>query len=70
MRIALGTAGVPTIVPTRRRRARLSLFDDPLLGNSALARLANASYQMVIAGTSYWERLYPHPALLGPKGDD
>ena len=26
----------------------LSLFDDPILGNSALDRLANASYQIVI----------------------
>ena len=25
----------------------LSLFDDPILGNSALDRLANASYQVV-----------------------
>ena len=31
----------------------LSLFDDPILGNSALDRLANASYQIVIEGTSY-----------------
>ena len=28
----------------------LSLFDDPILGNSALDRLANASYQIVIEG--------------------
>ena len=35
----------------------LSLFDDPILGNSALDRLANASYQIVIEGTSYRERL-------------
>ncbi len=38
----------------------LSLFDDPILGNSALDRLANASYQIVIEGTSYRERLSPH----------
>ena len=31
----------------------LSLFDDPILGNSALDRLANASYQIVIEGASY-----------------
>lgn len=38
----------------------LSLFNDPILGNSALDRLANASYQIVIEGTSYRERLAPH----------
>ena len=30
----------------------LSLFDDPILGNSALDRPANASFQAVIEGTS------------------
>jgi len=38
----------------------LGLFDDPVLGNSALDRLANASYQIVIEGTSHRERLSPH----------
>lgn len=38
----------------------LGLFDDPILGNSALDRLANASYQIIIEGTSYRERLSPH----------
>lgn len=38
----------------------LGLFDDPILGNSALDRLANASYQIVIEGTSYRQRLSPH----------
>ena len=42
----------------------LGLFDDPILGNSALDRLANASYQIVIEGQSYRERLSPHKALL------
>lgn len=36
------------------------LFEDAVLGNSALDRLANASYQIVIEGTSYRERLSPH----------
>ena len=45
----------------------LSLFDDPMLGNSALDRLANASYQIVIKGTSYRERLFPHQRLMAPK---
>ena len=48
----------------------LSLFDDPILGNSALDRLANASYQIVIAGASCRERLSPHRVLPGAKGGD
>ena len=48
----------------------LGLFDDPVLGNSALDRLANASYQIVIQGDSYRERLSPHRALLGTEGGD
>ena len=43
----------------------LSIFDDPILGNSALDRLANASYQIVIEGSSYRERQSPHRKLLG-----
>lgn len=39
----------------------LGLFDDPILGNSALDRLAHASYQVVIEGASYRERLAPKP---------
>ena len=35
-------------------------LDDAILGNSALDRLANASYQITIEGTSYRERLSPH----------
>ena len=42
----------------------LGLFDDPILGNSALDRLANASYQIVIEGSSYRERLSPHRLVL------
>jgi DNA replication protein DnaC len=38
----------------------LGLFDDAILGNSALDRLANTSYQIVIEGTSYRERQSPH----------
>ena len=45
----------------------LGLFDDPILGNSALDRLANASYQIVIEGQSFRERLSPHRALLDRK---
>ena len=43
----------------------LSLFDNPMLGNSTLDRLANASYQIVIEGSSYREKLSPHRKLLG-----
>ena len=34
----------------------LGLFDDPILGNSALDRLANASYQIVIEGQGRGQR--------------
>jgi DNA replication protein DnaC len=37
----------------------LMLFDDPLLGNSALDRLANAAHQVVIDGPSYRAKLAP-----------
>jgi DNA replication protein DnaC len=37
----------------------LALFDDPILGNSALDRLANAAHQIVIEGSSYRVRLAP-----------
>ena len=46
----------------------LSLIDVPILGNSALDRLTNASYQIVIEDTSYRERLSPHRALLSNEG--
>ena len=45
----------------------LGLFDDPILGNSALDPLANSSYQIVIDGESYRQRLSPHRALLEQK---
>ena len=48
----------------------LSLFDDSILGNSALDRLANASFQIVIDGASYREKLSPHRKLLGDRGGD
>jgi len=38
----------------------LGLFEDSILGNSALDRLANSSYQIIIEGASYRERLSPH----------
>ena len=36
------------------------LFDHAILGNSAQDRLINASYQIVIEGSSYREKLSPH----------
>jgi DNA replication protein DnaC len=42
----------------------LSLFADPMLGNSALDRLANNAYQVVIEGQSYRRRLSPHLRLI------
>ena len=45
----------------------LSLFDDPILGNSAVDRLSNASYQIAIEGNSYREKLSPHRKLLSDK---
>jgi len=43
----------------------LGLFDDPILGNSALDRLANAAHQVVIEGPSYRARLAPKYRLAG-----
>ena len=37
----------------------LALFDDPLLGNSALDRLANAAHQIVMDGPSYRAKRAP-----------
>ena len=37
----------------------LGLFDDAILANSALDRLANAAHQVVIEGSSYRARLAP-----------
>jgi DNA replication protein DnaC len=48
------------ITSNRTAEEWLGLFDDPILGNSALDRLANASYQIVIDGSSYQQRLSPH----------
>ena len=53
--------------PRTARRAGVARRD-PILGNSALDRLANASYQIVIEGESYRQRLSPHRALLRRPG--
>lgn len=43
----------------------LGLFDDPILGNSALGRLANGAHQVVIEGPSYRAKLAPRIAEGG-----
>jgi DNA replication protein DnaC len=40
----------------------LGLFDDPILGNSALDRLAHGAHQVVIDGSSYRAKLAPRTA--------
>ena len=37
----------------------VALFDDPILGNSALDRLANGAHQLVIEGESYRRKKEP-----------
>jgi DNA replication protein DnaC len=37
----------------------LGLFDDPILGNSALDRLAHGAHQVIIEGSSYRAKLAP-----------
>lgn len=44
----------------------LGLFDDPILANSALDRLANGAYQVVLDGPSYRAKLAPRL----PEGGD
>ena len=71
-KLIIGRHRVSSFVITSNRAVEewLSLFDDPILGNSALDRLANASYQIVIEGASYREKLSPHRKLLGDRGGD
>jgi hypothetical protein len=42
----------------------VALFDDPILANSALDRLAHRSQQLVIEGESYRKRTSPHARRL------
>ena len=67
-----GRHRVSSFVITSNRAVEewLSLFDDPILGNSALDRLANASFQIVLEGAIYRVKLSPHRKLLGGKGGD
>ena len=70
--LIIGRHRVSSFIITSNRAVEewLSLFDDPILGNSALDRLANASFQIVIEGASYREKLSPHRKLLGDRGGD
>ncbi len=43
------------------------LIENPILGSSSLDRLADASFQIVIEGSSYRDRRSPHRALFGIK---
>jgi hypothetical protein len=45
--------------PDTQRERHHDVFDDPILGNSALDRLANAAHQLVLDGPSYRARLAP-----------
>lgn len=47
----------------------LGLFDDPILGNSALDRLAHGAHQLVLEGPSYRARLAPK-ARRQPRAAD
>ena len=44
----------------------LRFFDDPILGNSALDRLANASYQIVIEGRKLSRKAFAPSEAVGP----
>ena len=46
----------------------LGLFDDPILGNSALDRLANGAHQLVLEGPSYRAKLAPKHREHGTGG--
>ena len=52
------------------RLRKLLAFGNVFVEAMRLDRLANASYQIVIEGTSYRERLSPHRTLLSAKGGD
>ena len=56
--LIIGRHRVSSFVITCSRAVEewLSLFDDRILGNSALDRLANASFQILIDVASYKER--------------
>lgn len=61
------TARAATIITSNRDTADwLALFDDPLLGQSAVDRFKNNAYDLVIEGESYRSRLKPNIENDGP----
>ena len=70
--LIIGRHRVTSFVITSNRSVGewLSLFNDPILSNSTLDRLANAGYQIVIEGSRYRETQSTQHKLLGDKEVD
>lgn len=61
------TARAATIITSNRDTADwLALFDDALLGQSAVSRFKNNAYDLIIDGESYRPHLKPHIHKDGP----